>query len=120
MFNALRKNFTFKGPMAFAMASLLLSLSQTGWAGECRMNDGHGGTTTLINAEYSGGPIRLPPPGNDIGVYFNVNLTPGIQAQCGPGNDGYNLMSQQTRPCSWGAIISRACLKRIFPAFIIR
>lgn len=96
MFNAFRKGFTFKGPMAFAMASLLLSLSQTGWAdmGECRMNDGKGGTTTLINAEYSGGPIRLPPPGNYISALFNVNLTPGIQAKCGAGNDGYNLMSQ--------------------------
>lgn len=94
MFNAFRKGLTFKGPMAFAMASLLLSLSQTGWARECRMNDGNGGTTTLINPEYSGGPIRLPPPGNYISALFNVNLTPGIQADCGPGNDGYNLMSQ--------------------------
>lgn len=94
MFNALRQSFNFKFPIAFAITSLLLLMSQTCWAGECRMNDGYGGTTTLINSEYSGGTIRLPPPGNYISELFTVNLTPGIQAKCGAGNDGYDLMSQ--------------------------
>lgn len=61
MFNFIRQGFTVKGTMAFAMASVLLTLSHSCWAAECRMNNGKGGTTTLINSEYSGGTVRLPP-----------------------------------------------------------
>lgn len=118
MFNAFRQGFTFKGPMAFAMASLLLSLSQTGWAGECRMNDGHGGTTTLINSEYSGGTIRLPPAGNYISAIFNVNLTPGIQANCGAGNDGYNLMSQTNSSLLKGSHYGEAMFETNIPGIV--
>lgn len=60
MFNFIRQGFTVKGTMAFAMASVLLTLSHSCWAAECRMNNGKGGTTTLINSEYSGGTVRLP------------------------------------------------------------
>jgi len=96
------KNFTFKSifrnSLTPGLATLLLILSQTCWgAQECRFNDGYGGTTTLINAEYSGGPIRLPPPGNIYtlisGGSFDVSLTPGIQAKCSMGNDGTAMMS---------------------------
>jgi hypothetical protein len=58
------------------------------------MDDGDGGTTKLVNSEYSGATIRLPDQGAYINEIFTVNITPGIQIHCGPGNDGYNLMAQ--------------------------
>lgn len=67
MFNFIRQGFNVKGTMAFAMASVLFTLSHSCWAGECRMNNGKGGTTTLINSDYSGGtpyvfPLRVIMP----------------------------------------------------------
>lgn len=47
MFNFIRQGFNVKGTMTFAMASALFTLSHSCWAGECQMNNGKGGTTTL-------------------------------------------------------------------------
>ncbi len=95
MFNYIIHSNIFKRTMAFASTCLLLSLSPISWAGECRINDGYGGTTTLVNSQYSGATVRLPPPiGYSAIASFIVNLTPGIQGKCGAGNDGYNLLSQ--------------------------
>ncbi len=68
MFNFIRQGFTVKGTMAFAMASVLLTLSHSCWAAECRMNNGKGGTTTLINSEYSGlrDPLIISPKRNHV------------------------------------------------------
>lgn len=115
MFNFIRQGFNVKGTMAFAMASVLFTLSHSCWAGECQMNNGKGGTTTLINSEYSGGTVRLPPPGNYASTLFNVNLTPGIQAKCGAGDDGFNLVSQTNPTLLMGSSYGRAMFETNIP-----
>ena len=115
MFNFIRQGFNVKGTMAFAMASALLTLSHSCWADECRINNGKGGTTTLINSEYSGGTVRLPPPGNYASTLFNVNLTPGIQAECGMGDDGFNLVSQTNPTLLMGSSYGRAMFETNIP-----
>ena len=115
MFNFIRQGFNVKGTMTFAMASALFTLSHSCWAGECQMNNGKGGTTTLINSDYSGGTVRLPPPGNYASTLFNVNLTPGIQAKCGPGDDGFNLVSQTNPTLLMGSSYGRAMFETNIP-----
>lgn len=76
---------------------LTLCLQQgTAWGSvECRFNTGYGGTTTLTNATYGGGPVRIPPPGG--GFYtitrFDVGLSPTLTGHCSMGNDGEDLWS---------------------------
>lgn len=98
MFNGLIHSINIKRAVVPGSIALLLFMSQTCLATECAFGDGHGGTTTLINAEYKGGPIRLPSPGtafNSVGNgVFNINLSPGIQADCNNGTNGNSLMSQ--------------------------
>lgn len=96
MFKEFTHSPLINGAAKVALTGLLFSFCQSGWAGECRMGDGYGGTTKLVNSEYSGATIRLPDQGAYINEIFTVNLTPGIQINCSPvkGNDGYNLMAQ--------------------------
>lgn len=98
MFNNLTQHSIIKRSVILTLTGLLLSFCQTVWAKECRMNDGKGGTTTLVNPEYTGGAVRLPQPISYTTMVtnssFNVNLTPGVQAVCTPGQNGDSLMSQ--------------------------
>lgn len=94
MFKEFTHSPLINGAAKVALIGLLFSFCQSGWAAECRMDDGDGGTTKLVNSEYSGATIRLPDQGAYINEIFTVNITPGIQIHCGPGNDGYNLMAQ--------------------------
>lgn len=88
MFKEFTHSPIISGAAKVALTGLLFSFCQSGWAAECRMGDGYGGTTKLVNSEYSGATIRLPDQGAYINEIFTVNITPGIQIHCGPGNDG--------------------------------
>lgn len=88
MFKEFTHSPLINGAAKVALTGLLFSFCQSGWAAECRMDDGDGGTTKLVNSEYSGATIRLPDQGAYINEIFTVNITPGIQIHCGPGNDG--------------------------------
>lgn len=99
MFNFLKHNITMKRSVGLALTGVLLSLGQTCWADECHFGwYGEGGTSTLANAEYTKGPIRLPSADssfNSVGDGgFRVNMSPTVQTECDAGTDGDNLQSQ--------------------------
>ena len=71
MFKEFTHSPLINGAAKVALTGLLFSFCQSGWAGECRMGDGYGGTTKLVNSEYSGATIRLP----DQGAYINEIFT---------------------------------------------
>jgi type 1 fimbria pilin len=63
---------------------------------ECRFNSGYGGSTTLINGNYSG-TLRLPTPRSGQSVLlaqFQTTLTPTVTGRCSVGNDGEDLWAK--------------------------
>jgi type 1 fimbria pilin len=63
---------------------------------ECRFNSGYGGSTTLINGNYSG-TLRLPAPRSGQSVLlaqFQTTLTPTVKGDCSLGNDGEDLWAK--------------------------
>lgn len=99
MFKYLTHQVAINRATGLALASLLLSLSQASWAEECHFGwYGEGGTSTLANAEYTQGPVRLPPADTVFNAVsnggFRVNMSPTVQTDCDNGTDGDNLQSQ--------------------------
>lgn len=99
MFKSLTHRMTVSSSSGLALAGLLLLLSQTCWAEECHFGwYGEGGTTTLVNGQWTKGPVRLPP----ADVVFNsvgdggtgVSISPGIQVKCDAGTDGDSFYTQ--------------------------
>lgn len=99
MFKYLTRQMTVSRSVGLTLASLLLSLSQTCWADECHFGwYGEGGTTTLVNGQWTRSPVRLPPA--DV-VFITVPdsaisipLSPGIQVKCDAGTDGDSFYAQ--------------------------
>lgn len=99
MFKYLTHRMTVSRSTGLALAGLLLSLSQTCWADECHFGwYGEGGTTTLVNGQWTKGAIRLPPAGstfNSVGDGgTGVSLSPGIQVKCDAGTHGDSFYTQ--------------------------
>lgn len=51
MFKEFTHSPLINGAAKVALTGLLFSFCQSGWAAECRMGDGYGGTTKLVNSE---------------------------------------------------------------------
>ncbi|MEG5548802.1 fimbrial protein [Enterobacter wuhouensis] len=99
MFKYLTHRVTTNRAAGFALASVLLSLSQTSQADECHFGwYGEGGTTTLVNGQWTQGPVRLPSTDGTFTAVGEggtiVPLSPGIQVKCNRGTDGDSLYTQ--------------------------
>lgn len=79
------------------VALCVLLYGQPAWAAqECRFNNGKGGSTTLVNGNYSD-TIRLPAPKNGqthMIAQFQTTLTPSIKGDCSMGNDGEDMWAK--------------------------
>ena len=91
------------------------------WAAvECHFGNGKSNTTTLTNASYSGGTVRIPPPGG--GFYsiatFDVGLSPTVTAQCDLGQNGEDLWSITDTSVMAGTNYQNATFKTNIPGVV--
>lgn len=120
MFSNIKKKLTFCLLLKMAFGGLFLQQS-TAWAAvECRFNDGYGGTTTLTNSSYTGGAVRIPPPGG--GVYtiatFSTELTPALRGECSVGDDGESLWAITDTSVYAGTLYQHAIYKTNIPGVV--
>ncbi|WP_370614203.1 fimbrial protein [Citrobacter portucalensis] len=120
IFSVIKEYINIRLLLKIVLSTLLLQQS-VAWADvECRFGQGYGNTTVLTNSTYTGGPIRIPPPGG--GFYtiatFNTGLTPTLTAHCSLGKDGEDLWGITDPSVFAGSLYHHAIFETNIPGVV--
>lgn len=104
-------------PSAAIALCAVLYVQSASAAIECRFNNGKGGSTTLVNGNYSG-TMKFPTPKSGESYWlasFQTTLTPTVKGNCSLGNDGENLWAKTATDLIGNGLFTRASFKTNIP-----